>query len=96
MIANSFKRPVTLGSLSLGLFAFALAVAPASTVQAQTQAPAATQGQAKPYSPEQQRLCQDDAMRLCSADVPDVDKVTACMRKQKASLSEACKAVFDK
>ena len=51
---------------------------------------------ASAHSPEQERLCSADAMRLCSAQVPNVELVTACMRKQKASLSEACKAVFDK
>jgi hypothetical protein len=35
------------------------------------------------YTPEQQAACSDDAFRLCSADIPDVDRVTACMvRKQ--------------
>jgi hypothetical protein len=89
MIANSFKRPAR-----LALFAVALALASASTAQAQGQAP--TQGQVPTHTAEQERLCQADAMRLCSSEVPDVERVTACMRKQKASLSEPCRAVFDK
>ena len=48
------------------------------------------------YSTEQRRLCTGDAFRLCSSAIPNVDEVTACMRKQKASLSSGCKAVFDK
>jgi hypothetical protein len=51
---------------------------------------------AQPYNADQQRLCSSDAMRLCSTEIPNVELVTACMRKQKASLSDGCKAVFDK
>jgi hypothetical protein len=46
------------------------------------------------YTEEQQRLCNDDAMRLCSEYVPDVDRITACMQRQRAFLSRECKAVF--
>jgi len=46
------------------------------------------------YTAEQQQMCSGDAMRLCSSEVPDVDRVTACMMRQRASLSEGCKAVF--
>jgi hypothetical protein len=45
-------------------------------------------------TPEQQRACQPDAMRLCSAFVPDVDRITACMIKQRNRLSPACRAQF--
>ena len=45
---------------------------------------------------EQQRLCSSDAFRLCSSEVPNVDRITICMRKHKASLSDGCKAVFDR
>ena len=45
---------------------------------------------------EQQRLCSNDAFRLCSSEIPNVDRVTICMRKHKASLSDGCKAVFDR
>jgi hypothetical protein len=45
---------------------------------------------------EQQRLCSSDAFRLCSSEIPDVERVTICMRKHRASLSDACKAVFDR
>jgi hypothetical protein len=45
-------------------------------------------------TPEQQRACQPDAMRLCSEFVPDVDRITACMIKQRNRLSPACRAQF--
>jgi len=47
------------------------------------------------YTEEQQRLCNDDAMRLCGEYVPDVDRITACMQKHRAQLSKECKAVFE-
>ena len=46
------------------------------------------------YTEEQQQMCTGDAMRLCSAEIPDVDRVTACMVRQRALLSDGCKAVF--
>jgi len=48
------------------------------------------------YTAEQQRFCSNDAFRLCSSEIPNVDRITICMRKHKASLSDGCKAVFDK
>jgi hypothetical protein len=52
-------------------------------------APAAAQG-----TPEQRQACQPDAMRLCSEFIPDVDRITACMVKNRIRLSPACRAVF--
>ena len=46
------------------------------------------------YTPEQEQMCTGDAMRLCSSEIPDVDRVTACMVRQRALLSDGCKAVF--
>src|SRR4051794_30718862 len=43
---------------------------------------------------EQQQLCTDDAFRLCSSAIPDVDRVTACMVQHKAELSPACRSVM--
>lgn len=47
------------------------------------------------HSEEQARLCTGDAMRLCGAHIPDVEKITACMREQKANLSAPCRMVFE-
>ena len=52
--------------------------------------PAAAQG-----TPEQRAYCQDDAMRLCGEFVPDVDRITACMKRHRRNLSPACRRVFD-
>jgi hypothetical protein len=51
-----------------------------------------TTGQA--YTPEQQQACTPDAMRLCGPEIPDVDRVTACMIRNKSQLSPECRAFF--
>jgi hypothetical protein len=51
-----------------------------------------TTGQA--YTPEQQQACTPDAMRLCGPEIPDVDRVTACMVRNKSQLSPECRAFF--
>lgn len=48
------------------------------------------------HTPEQEQMCAGDAMRLCSSEIPNVDRITACMYTKRASLSEGCKAVFGK
>jgi hypothetical protein len=45
-------------------------------------------------TPEMQQACTPDVMRLCNNDVPDVDKIVACMKRNRANLSPACGAVF--
>jgi len=45
-------------------------------------------------TPEQQQACQPDAMRLCSEFIPDVERITACMVKNRIRLSTPCRAVF--
>ena len=46
------------------------------------------------YTQEQAQRCTGDAMRLCGSEIPDVDRITACMAKKRAQLSEGCRAVF--
>jgi hypothetical protein len=45
-------------------------------------------------TPEQRRACTPDVYRLCAGEIPNVRAITACLRRQKASLSSACAAVF--
>ena len=52
--------------------------------------PAASQS----YTPEEQQACSNDAFRLCSAEIPDVDRVTVCMVRNKSQLSPACRVFF--
>jgi hypothetical protein len=46
------------------------------------------------YTPEQEQACTGDAFRLCSSDIPDVARVTACMARNKSQLSPPCRAHF--
>ena len=46
------------------------------------------------YTPEQEQMCTGDAMRLCGSEIPDVERVTACMIQKRAQLSDGCRAVF--
>ena len=47
---------------------------------------------AQPIDPAQ--ACTGDAMRLCSALIPDQKKITACLRKNRSALSPDCRKVF--
>jgi hypothetical protein len=52
----------------------------------------ATEGRA--YTPEQEQACSGDAMRLCGAYVPDVDRITVCMIQNRSQLSPGCRVYF--
>jgi hypothetical protein len=56
---------------------------------------AAGSASAEPGTPEQKRARTPDVYRLCPGEIPNVRAITACLRRQKASLSEACRAVFE-
>jgi hypothetical protein len=43
------------------------------------------------YTPEEQQACSDDAFRLCGPEIPDVDRVTACMVRKQSQLSPGCR-----
>jgi hypothetical protein len=53
-------------------------------------------GFAQQGTPEQRVACRGDAFRFCAAEIPNVPKITACMRRNYENLSPACKAVFVK
>jgi len=46
------------------------------------------------YTAEEQQACQPDAMRICGAFIPDVDRITACMIQNKSQLSPECRKFF--
>ena len=46
-------------------------------------------------TPEQKKACTPDVYRLCAGEIPNVRAITACLRRQKANLSDACRAVFE-
>lgn len=43
---------------------------------------------------EQQMACTSDVWRLCSDQIPDVSRITACLRQNTPQLSSGCRAVF--
>jgi hypothetical protein len=48
------------------------------------------------FSAEAQQMCTGDAFRLCSSEIPNIPKITACMVKHRAELSAGCRTVMDK
>ena len=48
------------------------------------------------YTADAQQMCTGDAFRLCSSEIPNISKITACMIKHRAQLSPGCRAVMDK
>ncbi len=45
-------------------------------------------------SDAERQACTPDAMRLCSDAIPDVARVTACMKAKSSQLSEACRVAM--
>ncbi len=48
------------------------------------------------YTAEAQQMCTGDAFRLCSSEIPNIPKITACMIKHRAELSPGCRALMDR
>ena len=48
------------------------------------------------FSAEAQQMCTGDAFRLCSDEIPNIPKITACMYKHRADLSTGCRSVMDR
>jgi hypothetical protein len=44
------------------------------------------------YTQEEQQACSGDAFRLCGSEIPDIDRVTVCMVRNRSQLSPACRA----
>jgi hypothetical protein len=49
---------------------------------------------ARAYTQEEEQACSSDAFRLCGPEIPDVDRVTACMIRNKSQLSPGCRVFF--
>jgi hypothetical protein len=70
-----------IGTLALGVALAALSVA-------------AFPSMGYAYTPEEQAACQPDAFRLCGSEIPNIDRVKACMLARRAQLSPECKRFF--
>jgi hypothetical protein len=44
---------------------------------------------------EQQLACTPDVWRLCGNQIPDVNRIVACLQRNTPNLSGACRAVFE-
>ena len=44
---------------------------------------------------EQQMACTPDVWRLCGDQIPDVNRIVACLRQNTPQLSSGCRAVFE-
>jgi hypothetical protein len=44
---------------------------------------------------EQRMACTPDVWRLCGAEIPDVERIKACLRANVPRLSPPCRAVFE-
>jgi hypothetical protein len=80
-MTSSLNRTIRTASLALAL---AVSVATVSSTASFA------------YTAEAQQMCTGDAFRLCSADIPNIPAITACMIKHRADLSPGCRAVMDK
>jgi hypothetical protein len=67
--------------MGLGVAAFAILLCAGT--------PATAQGTAR-----QREACTPDVFRLCGAYIPDVDRITACLKGNGSRLSKACYDVF--
>jgi hypothetical protein len=48
-----------------------------------------------PGTMEQQLACTPDVFRLCGQQIPDVNRIVACLRQNTPQLSGRCRAVFE-
>src|SRR5216683_5575770 len=44
---------------------------------------------------EQQMACTPDVWRFCGDQIPDVNRIVACLRQNTPQLSGGCRAVFE-
>jgi hypothetical protein len=44
---------------------------------------------------QQQLACTPDVFRLCGEQIPDTNRIVACLRQNTPALSDDCRAVFE-
>lgn len=78
--ACRIREAISFASARAAVVALALAAGITASVAAGTEA--------------QRQACTPDVFRLCSSDIPSVDRIVACLKRQRPKLSPACSAVF--
>ncbi|KMO37927.1 hypothetical protein ACQVP2_23785 [Methylobacterium aquaticum] len=43
----------------------------------------------------QRAACTPDVWRLCAGEIPNISRITACLRREKPKLSPACRQVMN-
>jgi hypothetical protein len=80
-MTNAFTKTIRTASIAL---AFAASISALSSTASFA------------FSSEAQAQCTGDAFRLCSDEIPNIPKITACMFKHRAELSTGCRTVMDR
>jgi hypothetical protein len=47
-------------------------------------------------TPEQRSACMGDAFKFCSSEIPNIPRITSCMKANYSKLSPGCKAAAAK
>jgi hypothetical protein len=77
---NNFKRTVLCAMLIVSALTSPATIAIAADEQ---------QGTA-----EQRAACTPDVFRLCASEIPSIERIVMCLKREKPNLSAGCKAVF--
>ena len=72
---------------------FANFVARGAAIAALALAASSTAVHAYRVTEAQRKACTPDVYRLCKSEIPNVEKIIACMKANRAKLSPACEAV---
>ena len=73
---------------------FANFIAPGAAIGALVLAASSTAVHAYKVTEAQRKACTPDVLRLCNSEIPNVEKIVACMKANRAKLSPACEAVI--
>ncbi|QPF91979.1 hypothetical protein [Bradyrhizobium commune] len=79
-MTKSFSAKVRDTSLALGFAAIVSIISTSSSFA---------------FSEQVKQACYSDAFRLCSSEIPNVQRTTACMMKRKSELSSGCRAAVE-
>jgi hypothetical protein len=80
LITSRISGAISFTSVRAAVVALALAAGVTAGIAAGTEA--------------QRQACTGDVFRLCSSDIPNVDRIVACLKRERSKLSPACQAVF--
>jgi hypothetical protein len=69
--------------------------APLLTMAALLLAGSSTPAQEYRGTEQQRAACTPDVFRLCSWEIPNVDRIVSCLRREKSQLSVGCRQAFE-